>query len=884
MTLRQTYVVSAGIARAEHRILAARDRRHGLQVMTMPELVARLAGGFLQPPTREALQEAVADALRTTELGPLASVRDLPGMIRAAVATLTKAWGAGVDLEGDNPRLSDLRTLERAVIDRLPPSMRRHSDLAAAARARVQHAPAVLGPITFVRVPDLDPCWRDLVNEVAQHVPITWAAGHRPLPDWLDAGRIEITQEAARAPQCDGELCANPRHEAVEALRWARALMARGRARPEEIAIAAADPSDWDPSFQAIAAEANLDLHFVHGRPVTSFPAGQTCAALAEVLLQGLSQDRVRRLIQLLRAQGGVLDELPGDWTRDLPPDAPLLSLARWQQAFDTKTDWHCGQDLRPLLMPLLTELAEGPERARDLGERYLRGRALAIWRKALKEGPAAALDVTLQTLKTDDGLDPSVCVCWMRADDLASAPRRFARLLGLTSRGWPRGQAEDPLLPNHIVRTERLDPVPVPERDRRDFRAILAATPDQVVLSRARRDPAGRLLGPSPQWPADVVPVHLNRSRVPDHAMGEADRLLARPSEFAGDPVAAQATACWFAWHREELTPYDGRVREGHPILLEALDRTQSASSLRKLLRDPIGYLWAYALGWEAPDHEEEPLALDSKDFGNLVHETLEAAVHRIEAASGLARANAAETDAAITAAAQDVAERWVQKRPVPPELVWQRTQESAIEMARTALSMTEDPLAGQRSWPEIPFGRSDPGPYEPHDLPWDSTREVRIPGTNVRIAGTIDRLDLSGDGATARVNDYKTGKVPDGIEKIQLRGGGELQRCLYTYAVTALLGDHLDVDARLIYPGRGGGVFAMDDAPARLAELTQYLETALANMHAGLAVIGPDSESDYNDYAFALPGNAKARYFRLKGPVARARQGDLPQLWEID
>ena len=134
-----------------------------------------------------------------------------------------------------------------------------------------------------------------------------------------------------------------------------------------------------------------------------------------------------------------------------------------------------------------------------EIGEAFLKGRALTIWRKALLAGPAASIDATLETLKQDDGLEACVSVAWMPASALAASPRRFVRLLGLNSSRWPRGIAEDRLIPDHIIPTPVLDPLPVSLADRRDFETIIATTTGEVVLSRARRDSDGRLLGRSP-------------------------------------------------------------------------------------------------------------------------------------------------------------------------------------------------------------------------------------------------------------------------------------------------------------------------------------------------------------------------------------------------
>src|SRR5690606_4721392 len=157
------------------------------------------------------------------------------------------------------------------------------------------------------------------------------------------------------------------------------------------------------------------------------------------------------------------------------------------------------GADHAPALRAAVETLAKGPDAASEIGDAFLKGRALAIWRKVLLAGPAASIDATLETLKQDDGLEACACVAWMPASALAASPRRFVRLLGLNSSRWPRGIAEDRLIPDHIIPTPVLDPLPVNLADRRDFETIIATTADTVVLSRARRDSDGRLLGRSP-------------------------------------------------------------------------------------------------------------------------------------------------------------------------------------------------------------------------------------------------------------------------------------------------------------------------------------------------------------------------------------------------
>jgi hypothetical protein len=64
---------------------AARTSAHGLQILTVDGLAARLAGGFLQPIDAKAPQDAVARALNSIQLGEIEDMKKLPGMVRAAV-------------------------------------------------------------------------------------------------------------------------------------------------------------------------------------------------------------------------------------------------------------------------------------------------------------------------------------------------------------------------------------------------------------------------------------------------------------------------------------------------------------------------------------------------------------------------------------------------------------------------------------------------------------------------------------------------------------------------------------------------------------------------------------------------------------------------------
>ena len=898
--MRDTIIVHSRLAWRHARAEAASERQHGLQALSIELLAARLAGGFLQPVDSDALKSAIATAV-LADLGELNGIKELPGFSRAAAATLTKAWTAGVHLSDHSAppgsaasrRLHAIAQIEREVLVHLPHSMRRPADLVALALDRLQFAKTLFGRISVEGRTEMSPVWRPLLAALAGATELCWNAGPRRVPAWLRKLGIPIIETPATAPEIQCESCASTRHEALEAIRWARALIAGGTTLPEEIAIATPSPEEWDDHFLALSEMSGLDLHFVHGRKVLATREGQLAAALAELLLRGFGQARMTRLVALLRGQNPSFEIVPRDWWRVLPQDAPLLDAASWREILASlSTDALLNGDVAvPLLRELVETLAFGLKQAPEIGERLLRTRSLAIWRRALIEGPPEALDVTLATLRLPDDVAPEAGIVWAPAAALAAEPRSYVRLIGLTSRAWPRRQVEDPLLPNHVVSAELLDPLPVHQADRRDFETVLRTTPRQVVCSYARRDAQGRINGLSPLYPKTQTPIHRQRSRIPQHAAGWSDRLFARPSEFQSMPQAKLALSCWIDWHTDRLTAHDGLIRKNHPLVVAAIDRRQSATSLAKLLRDPLGYLWSYGFRWQEPLETEEPLLLDPLAFGNLLHAILQKTVDTLEAAQtgGFGLANIAEISAALDTSMGIVAEAWEKSAPVPPPVIWRRKLQDIRVLALAALAFREDRLPDQRSWAEIPFGgdaRAESlAPQLRARLPWDALRRVVIPGTDVAIGGSIDRLDLSGASNNARVTDYKSGKPPGRTKEPVLRGGAELQRCLYAYAVRTLVSGVDDVEARLLYPkGTDGGLYKLADPGEVLKLLAGFVGAAQRHVLLGNLLPGAGAEDGFNDLAFALPGGAKESYFELKSSLVAERLADLAPLWELN
>lgn len=865
----RTVVVDGPLALRMSRLEAARAGAVGLQIVSLPQLAARMAGGFVRPAQREELEPALAEALADGGFAELTPLQNLPGTVRALVRTFERLWLAGVDLSSveSGPRISDLALIERRVRDRLGPGALAPPDLAAAATARVHLAANLLGPVTFRHIVWIAPVWRSLVAALGEVTSVTGLPFDEPCG----------TPAAAAA-----WICADPHAEVVEALRWARELMATGRARPEEIAIATVAPGPWDESMQTLVASAELPVHFSHGTPILSTVEGQACGALAELLGQGLSQERVRRWLAHSARRCPGLEALPDNPLAGIRGQVHLNELAHWRRALDL-AEVQRTDGARPTLslLPALELISRGWAAAEEAGQRLLPVSAARVWSAAMRAGPAEALAFSLTALRKADGADPGNSIVWCPAAHLAGAPRRFVRLIGLTAGGWPRGLSSDPLLPDHIL---SLDEDQAPTRakaDRRSFGAI-AGHAEILSFSYSRRNARGGLQTPSPLLPEGLTPVRLARQRIPAHAFSAADRLAARPEEARGNPRIARAIGCWQARRSAEAGAHDGLIQADHPVVVRALEQAQSATSLRRLLRDPQGFVWRYALGWQATVVTDQAFDLDPRAFGDLVHLLLQRTVNILEQGPGFGRASVDEVEAALGAAREAVLVEWPLEQPAPPPMLWRYTLDQARTVALRALRLDPSFEVGTRSWTEVRFGEAD-GAAPGASTPWDPREIVPVPGTPLTISGAIDRLELDQGDRRARVTDYKTGAVPRAPQALRLDGGAELQRVLYAVAV-AHHRPETRIQTRLVflaqetpepYPLRG------EDLDQALADVVRHLNAGVTLLRAGNSLPGPNDPWEvWNELRIALPAMGES-FVDIKRAAFDRAFGDFAAVW---
>ncbi|MDR3473514.1 MAG: PD-(D/E)XK nuclease family protein [Devosia sp.] len=869
-----TALVQGRLAYTTRRAAAARQHEFGLQILTAPQLAARLAGGLKRPASRESIEAGIMAALaRPENFRDLASVHHMPGMTRALVRTLRDVWRSGFDLKAPPydqlPRVKDLAYVEDSVREALGPGECLPKELARLAREQVATAKLVVGPVALEGVHFVDPLWRPLINELRHQVDVSWTAPAGADTSWFEGAPVLAGE---KTPEQWAFTAANPAHEALEAMRWARSLLASGAAKSHEIAIAATSTSAWDDQFLALSLTSELPISFLGGRPALATWEGQRCAALADALHNGLSQARVRRLLSLAAKQGTVLDSLP-DLSVPVAGDASLSTAADWERALADHPTY------AQVLVPILRELEKGPSAARSAAGLLLRKNARELWDEALRRAPASALMFTLDSLRVPDKRDPASAIAWCSAEQLAAAPRPFVWLLGLTTIDWPRNLKVDPILPDYLVPASVVDPDPVESADRRCF-DIIRRSSTHLMLSSGRLNAQGTRASASPLLPPK--PTKLYRDRIPKHALTESDRLMARPEDVANDAMASRAIAAWRDWSRRDLTAHDGMIGQPHALLSDLLTQPQSPTSLSLLLRDPLAYVWYYALGWRDLVHKERGLTLPADDYGRLVHELLKAAVDRLEPVPGYASAARHEIEDALTIAATDIIAEWPKHTNVPPPVLWTNTVRQAREMGLAALTFEPFSEADIRSWTEVPFGGERRIPISPIDLPWDHTRPVTLPGTNIRVQGVIDRVDLWPNAAEVHVNDYKTGQKPKKPDERYLGSGQELQRVLYDLACRTLLAGDPRRVARLVYLRPPVVAYPLHNADAVAQRLAEWVVLARHKLESGTVYPGVTSyEVDPRFGRLAMP--ASNAYRERKDIAIRQTAGpDLVRDWK--
>jgi hypothetical protein len=211
-------------------------------------------------------------------MGELESIKDLPGMIDAAVDTLHKALRAGsiwpcarpsapcrhrAPGSGGHRAASGCAMRPVDIVATATPHQSCHRRPWPHGDRRPYRAFAVLAAASL--------------QALTAYIPVRWAAG----PECSRMARRHRRRDRAHtgaSAEVGAVSAATAYHEAIEAMRWARHLLASG-VSTSKIAIAIRSPQTMTIISWPCAPTRNIDLHFVHGvRTVTTREDSGGCA------------------------------------------------------------------------------------------------------------------------------------------------------------------------------------------------------------------------------------------------------------------------------------------------------------------------------------------------------------------------------------------------------------------------------------------------------------------------------------------------------------------------------------------------------------------------------------------------------------------------------
>jgi ATP-dependent helicase/nuclease subunit B len=479
--------------------------------------------------------------------------------------------------------------------------------------------------------------------------------------------------------------------------------------------------------------------------------------------------------------------------------------------------------------------------------------------------------------------------------------------LPGLVEGGFPAAPRQDPILLD--AERRRLTGLPLAEDaralERLRFALAVGSGARRVVLTYPRVDAeSGRPRVPSflvldllaevtgrphdfealeafPGWRS--VPLHPAPPSARARPLDEREWLVTRALDARGAPdrflaelpaVRCGVEAIRLRERTDALTAYDGLLGRG----VDLGPRPLTPTAVERYAACPFRYLLERVYGLAPVEEPDRILAMEPRDRGTLVHAILEATYRRLAEAGAfpLTREGLPAALEVFQAVFDDACGEAERRGVTGLPALWAGERARLRAELLSALEAEADDAAGQE-----PDGRWIPARFEAaFGVEW---REGAGPalayplpdGTEIRLCGTIDRIDLSPDARHARVLDYKTGRVRSPRSPDRLGRGRALQLPIYRLAAEALLlsgGRESAVDEAQYYhvigPDAGTRIrFTRAGWETRRADFDRVLQLVVDGIRAGRFFQRPGTCAPRGPCAFDLAcGAERARWADAK------------------
>ena len=244
-----------------------------------------------------------------------------------------------------------------------------------------------------------------------------------------------------------------------------------------------------------------------------------------------------------------------------------------------------------------------------------------------------------------------------------------------------------------------------------------------------------------------------LNRRNSADDSTAHEKRVLRALSEF----------------RQPKFDDYFGNLEEyvkAHGVVWEPSMKSISATAIEQFIKCRYGFFVKSALGFYTGERSDTLDSWRSKDFGNLVHYAMEKFINDLKDREKLPKSgesfSSADVDAFFAVYLQEELKAFYAKG----HDVWRAGFDTHMSRVTKILrhffdseqEKIRDSLGLGVESSELAFG------YQ--DTPQVTANS--IDGTPVKLNGRIDRVDLSADGKSAGVLDFKTGSNKDYEKKI--------------------------------------------------------------------------------------------------------------------
>lgn len=289
----------------------------------------------------------------------------------------------------------------------------------------------------------------------------------------------------------------------------------------------------------------------------------------------------------------------------------------------------------------------------------------------------------------------------------------------------------------------------------------------------------------------------------------------------------------------KNRLTEFDGRIFAPPNIqwTIQKMGSSSgqvSASGFEEYSKCPYYFFLKRIMDLEAWEERGNMEGMDPRERGTAVHSILESFLENF-----LGKDFSSVSLEKQRQILEQLASRRLEKiRPAGmPDLLWEIERDALIQVLRRWLEFEEQRADGtmrivclEQSFGSFPGQESFP-PY--HIQTGQSVFDFR---------GKIDRVDVSSDGKHARVTDYKTGMLPDSMNRKTrplLMAGERIQLAIYKGAL-AVLGDFAGVESiegeYLYLQPRDGCVLPCVSTDAELSKASNALPHILDILREGM------------------------------------------------